>query len=211
MIRLLIADDHTLLREGLKQLLSMTDDIIVGGEAANGEETLEALKANSEIHLLVLDISMPGTSGIDLIAKIRADHPALPILVLSMHNEPQIARRVIKAGAAGYITKDSALSMVVTAIRRIVAGGHFITPELAGRIAFETIANESTLPHERLSKREHHILRLLIQDKNMNEIAEILSISNKTVSTHKSRLMQKMGLTSNNDLVRYALDHRLDV
>lgn len=211
MIRLLIADDHTLLREGLKQLLSMTDDIIVSGEAANGEETLEALQANSEVDLLVLDISMPGTSGIDLIAKIREDYPALPILVLSMHNEPQIARRVIKAGAAGYITKDSALSMVVTAIRKIVTGEHFITPELAGKIVFDTSTYGPSLPHERLSKREHHILRLLAQDKNMNEIAGILSISNKTVSTHKSRLMQKMGLASNSELLRYALAHKLDV
>lgn len=211
MIRLLIADDHTLLREGLKQLLSLTDDIIVSGEAANGEETLEALKGDSGVDLLVLDLSMPGTSGIDLIAKVHEDYPALPILVLSMHNESQIARRVIKAGAAGYITKDSALSMVVTAIRKIVAGEHFITPDLAGRIAFETAAYELTLPHERLSKREHHILRLLAQDKNMNEIAGILSISNKTVSTHKSRLMQKMGLASNSELLRYAFAHKLDV
>jgi DNA-binding NarL/FixJ family response regulator len=210
MIRLLIADDHTLLREGLKQLFSLTEDIIVVGEAANGEETLEVLRGNA-IDLLLLDITMPGTSGIDLISNVRIEYPALPILVLSMHNEPQIARRLIKAGATGYITKDSALSMVVMAIRKIVAGGRFITPELADRIAFETSAYELPLPHERLSNRECHILRLLAQDKNMNEIAEILSISSKTVSTHKSRLMQKMGINSNSELLRYALAHKLAV
>ena len=210
MIRLLIADDHTLLREGLKQLFSLTEDIIVAGEAANGEETLQVLKGN-DIDLLLLDITMPGTSGIELISSIRREYPALPILVLSMHNEPQIARRLIKAGAVGYMTKDNALSMVVAAIRKIVAGGRFISPELAERIAFETSTHELPLPHERLSNREFHILRLLAQDKNMNEIAEILSISSKTVSTHKSRLMQKMGINSNSELLRYALAHKLAV
>ena len=210
MIRLLIADDHTLLREGLKQLFSLTEDIIVAGEAANGEETLQVLRGN-DIDLLLLDITMPGTSGIELISSIRREYPALPILVLSMHNEPQIARRLIKAGAVGYMTKDNALSMVVAAIRKIVAGGRFISPELAERIAFETSTHELPLPHERLSNREFHILRLLAQDKNMNEIAEILSISSKTVSTHKSRLMQKMGINSNSELLRYALAHKLAV
>ena len=210
MIRLLIADDHTLLREGLKQLFSLTEDIIVAGEAANGEETLQVLRGN-DIDLLLLDITMPGTSGIELISSIRREYPALHILVISMHNEPQIARRLIKAGAVGYMTKDNALSMVVAAIRKIVAGGRFISPELAERIAFETSTHELPLPHERLSNREFHILRLLAQDKNMNEIAEILSISSKTVSTHKSRLMQKMGINSNSELLRYALAHKLAV
>lgn len=210
MIRVLIADDHTLLRAGLKQLLSLTQDIVVVGEAADGDETLEVLQ-RGEFDLLLLDLAMPGINGADLIARVRTEYPAVPILVLSMHNEPQIARRLLKAGAAGYLTKDSALSMAVAAIRRVAAGGRYIAPELAERMALEAIMSELPLPHERLSKREGHILRLLAHGKNINEIAEFLSISSKTVSTHKSRLMQKMDINSNSELLRYALAHNLAV
>lgn len=210
MIRVLIADDHTLLRAGLKQLLSLTRDIVVAGEAADGDETLEVLQ-RGEFDLLLLDLAMPGVGGADLIARVRTEYPEVPILVLSMHNEPQIARRLLKAGAAGYMTKDSALSMVVTAIRRVAAGGGYIVPGLAERMAFEASLSALPLPHERLSKRESHILGLLVQGKNMNEIAEMLSISSKTVSTHKSRLMQKMEISSNSELLRYGLAHNLTV
>lgn len=210
MIRVLIADDHTLLRAGLKQLLSLTRDIVVAGEAADGDETLEVLQ-RGDFDLLLLDLAMPGVGGADLIARVRTEYPEVPILVLSMHNEPQIARRLLKAGAAGYMTKDSALSMVVTAIRRVAAGGGYIVPGLAERMAFEASLSALPLPHERLSKRESHILGLLVQGKNMNEIAEMLSISSKTVSTHKSRLMQKMEISSNSELLRYGLAHNLTV
>lgn len=210
MIRLLIADDHALFRAGLKQLLSLTRDIVVVGEAADGDETLDVLQ-RGEFDLLLLDVAMPGIGGADLIARVRTEYPEVPILVLSMHNEPQIARRLLKAGAAGYMTKNSALSMVVTAIRRVAAGGSYIAPKLAERMAFEASRSELPLPHERLSKRESHILGLLVQGKNMNEIAEMLCISSKTVSTHKSRLMQKMEISSNSELLRYGLAHNLTV
>lgn len=208
MIRLLIADDHALLREGLKQLLSVTQDVEVAGEASSGDEVLEVLQ-QGEFDLLLLDVDMPGLSGVELLTRVRTDYPGLPVLMLSMHNEPQIARRLLKAGAAGYLTKDSALGMLVTAIRRVAAGGNYIAPELAQQIAMEASRPESTLLHERLSKREFRILGLLVQGKNMNEIAEILCISSKTVSTHKSRLMQKMEISSNSELLRYGLTHDL--
>lgn len=208
MIRVLIADDHTLLREGLKQLLSLTRDIMVAGEAADGGEALEVLQRH-EFDLLLLDLDMPGVGGADLIAQVRTGYPKVPILVLSMHNEPPIARRLLKAGAAGYMTKDSDLSMVVTAIRRVSAGGVYIAPKLAERMALETSLSALPLPHERLSKRESRILGLLVQGKNLNEIAEMLCISSKTVSTHKSRLMQKMAITSNSELLRYGIAHNL--
>lgn len=210
MIRVLIADDHTLLREGLKQLLSLTQDITVVGEAADGGETLEVLQRGM-FDLLLLDFAMPGVDGADLIAQVRAGYPKVPILVLSMHNEPQIARRLLKAGAAGYMTKDSAMSMVVTAIRRVAAGGGYIAPGLAERMALETSLAARPLPHECLSKRESRILGLIVQGKSLNEIAEMLCISSKTVSTHKSRLMQKMALSNNSELLRYGLVHNLAV
>ncbi|HSV52344.1 MAG TPA: response regulator transcription factor [Burkholderiaceae bacterium] len=208
MIRVLIADDHTLFREGLKQLLSLTLDISVAGEVADGDETLEVLQ-QGDFDLLLLDVDMPGLSGVGLLARVRLDAPALPILMLSMHNEPQIAKRLLKAGAGGYLTKDSALSMVITAIRRVAAGGNYIAPDLAEQIAIEACRPEPPLRHHRLSKREARILGLLVQGKNINEIGEMLFISSKTVSTHKSRLMQKMEISNNSELLRYGLTHNL--
>jgi DNA-binding NarL/FixJ family response regulator len=208
MINILIADDHAIVREGLKKLFAMARDMQVVGETVNGGQLLEALRRDN-IDLVLLDMTMPGISGVNLISRIRAQDQKIPILVLSMHNEPQIARRALSAGASGYITKDSEPETLMVAIRKVAAGGRFIDPELAEMMAFETGAASQRPPHELLSERELDILRLLVQGLTVNEIAEQLVISNKTVSTHKARLMQKMNFRNNAEMVRYGLDHGL--
>lgn len=208
MIKLLIADDHAIVREGLKQLFALCPDVSVAGEAVNGAQVLDALRGGG-IDLVLLDMNMPGVSGVDLITRIRAHHERLPVLVLSMHNEPQIARRALGAGASGYLTKDNDPETLMAAVRKVAAGGRFIDPALAEMMVFEINGEGERPPHEQLSDRELHILRLLVKGRSVNDIADELSISNKTVSTHKARLMQKLGFQNNAELVRYGLDHGL--
>jgi DNA-binding NarL/FixJ family response regulator len=208
MIRILIADDHAIMRGGLKQLLAMVDDIEVAHEATNGDEVMDIVR-NHQVDLVLLDMAMPGISGIDLITRIRAYLPQLPILVLSMRNESQVARGALKAGATGYLTKDNEPEVLMAAIRKTASSIRFIDPMLVEQIVFDTDRLAQRQAHERLSKREFHILSLLVRGKTVNEIADELAISNKTVSTHKARLMQKMNFTSNAELVRYGLVHGL--
>jgi DNA-binding NarL/FixJ family response regulator len=204
----MIADDHAIVREGLKQLFALVADIKVVGAATSGAEVLEALHHNAA-DLLLLDMTMPGISGVELITRVKAQNPAQKILVLSMHNEPQIARRALAAGAAGYLTKDSDPEVLLAAIRRVAAGGRYIDASLAEAMVFETPDDRPQAPHEQLSEREMQILKLLVRGDSVNEIASALVISNKTVSTHKSRLMQKLGLGNNAELVRYGVEHAL--
>lgn len=208
MIRILIADDHGIVREGLKQLFALGSDIVVAGEAVNGAQVLEVLRAGG-IDLLLLDMTMPGISGAELIHRIHGHNLELPILILSMHNEPQVARRALTAGAAGYLTKDSDPKTLMNAIRKVASGGRFIDPAIAERMVFDTGEDGQRAPHELLSEREYCVLRMLVAGKGVNEIADELAISNKTVSTHKARLMQKMNCRSNAELVRYAVAHGL--
>lgn len=207
MIRVLIADDHGIVREGLKQLFSLATDIAVAGEAVNGAQVLDAVRGGG-IDLLLLDMTMPGINGAELIHRIRSHHPDLPILILSMHNELQVARRALAAGATGYLTKDSDPKTLMSALRKVASGGRFIDPALAERMVFDASSGERA-PHELLSEREFSILQLLVAGKGVNDIADELAISNKTVSTHKARLMQKMNCHSNAELVRYAVAHGL--
>ncbi len=208
MIRLLIADDHTIMREGLKRLFALASDLEVVGEAENGAQLLDRLRQDG-VDLLLLDMSMPGISGEDLIARVHAHHPALPILVLSMHNETQIAQRALRAGARGYLTKDRDPETLLAAIRRVAAGQRFIDPDLAEQMALEASGLGQRADHECLTDRELQVLRLIARGMSVNHIADQLSISNKTVSTHKARMMEKMGFTSNADIVRYAMVHHL--
>lgn len=208
MIRVLIADDHDIVRGGLKQLFSLTDDIIVAGDAANGAEVLEALRHGS-FDLILLDLTMPGISGVSLIGHIRALNATLPILVFSMHNELQVAKRVLAAGASGFVAKGSMQDILMSAVRRVAAGGRFIDPAIAEQMMFEKPVPGENAPHERLSERELHIMKLFAKGQGINEIAAELFISNKTVSTHKARLMQKMNFQSNAELIRYTADHGL--
>ncbi|MGE5466677.1 MAG: response regulator [Ignavibacteria bacterium] len=208
MIRILMADDHGIVREGLKQLFNLVPDIEVVGEATNGDQVLEAASRGG-FDVLLLDMSMPGVSGIDLVKALRALAPKLPILVLSMHNEPPIVRRALAAGANGYISKDTSdPARLLAAIRAVSAGGRYLDPDMAERLAFEKNGDGEPL-HEQLSSREHEIFRLLAQGMGVNEIGRLLCISNKTVSTHKARLMEKMNLKTNAELVRYALTNGL--
>jgi len=208
MIRLLLADDHALVREGLKQLFALTGQIVVAAEATNGNQVLDALR-NERFDLVLLDMTMPGIVGPDLIARIRARDDAPPILVLSMHNEAQIARRALAAGAAGYLTKDNNPDILLAAIAKVAAGGRFLDPTLAEALAFEATSPHTTPHHERLSNREFEILCLLAAGAGVNDIATRLAISDKTVSTHKARLMEKMGFANNAELVKYALGQGL--
>ena len=208
MIRLVIADDHAIVRGGLRQIFATVPDFEVVGEAVNGAEVLDCVR-QQEADLLLMDLNMPGVSGPDLITRIRAHRPRLPILVLSMHNEAQVAARVLKAGANGYITKDSEPDLLLGAMRKVAAGGKYIVPELAERMVFDVSLPDQQAPHSQLSDRELEVLRLLIAGLSINSIAEQLFISNKTVSTHKTRLMEKLNLTSMADLMRYAMQHDL--
>jgi len=208
MIRIVVADDHTIVREGLKQVLSAASDLSVVGEAQNGHEVLQRVR-ELEFDVLLLDLSMPGKSGIELIKQVRAEKPKLRIMVLSMHQEPQYAVRAIRAGASGYLTKESASAQLVSAIRKVAAGGAFITDAVAEQLALGAMPQTEGLPHSALSDREFHVFQLLVSGKAVSEIAQGLNLSVKTVSTHKARIMQKMNMSNPAELIRYALHHRL--
>jgi DNA-binding NarL/FixJ family response regulator len=208
MIRLLIADDHAIVRSGLKQIFALVPDFTVAGEATNGAEVLELVR-QEVFDLLLLDLNMEGISGADLINRVKAHRLDLPILVLSMHNEPQLAARMLKAGASGYITKDCEPEVLLSAIRKVAGHGKYIAPAIAEQMAFDANSSEQRPVHHLLSDRELEVLRLLIAGKSVKEIAAQLVISNKTVSTHKARLMEKMQVNSVADLMRYAMQHKL--
>lgn len=209
MIRVLIADDHAIVREGLKKILALTQDINVTAEVANGAEIIKRLRGAADVDLLLLDFVMPGVSGVDLIGRIKACCADLPILVFSMHNESQIAFRAIKAGASGFISKDSEPEILLKAIRKVAGGGRYIDPALAEQLAYEAAFPEQRAPHALLSDRELEVFRMLVAGKRVNEIADQLAISNKTVSTHKQHLMEKMRASSTAELVRYAVQNSL--
>jgi DNA-binding NarL/FixJ family response regulator len=207
-ITVMLADDHTLLREGLRRLLEQAGDISVQGEAANGAEALKLLEQRAW-DLLVLDMSMPGRNGVDLIRQIKSGHPDVPILVLTMHGEQQYAIQAIKAGASGFLTKDSAAEELVQAVRKVAGGGRYLSPSLAESIAFDRQDNTGALPHLLLSDRELSVFRHLASGLNNSDIARRLFLSVKTVSTYKSRILVKMNLRNQTDLVRYAIRHQL--
>jgi len=206
-IRVLLADDHGLVREGLRGILAKGVDIEVAAEAANGDEVL-ALVKKQEFDLALLDLSMPGLSGLALIKRLKIEKPKLRILVLSMHGESQYAARALKAGASGYLTKDSAAAQLLGAIRKIAAGGVHISEAAAAQLIGQSSTDDAA-PHLTLSDREYEILRRIVAGRTVTEIAAALSVSVKTVSTHKARILQKLNLSGTADLVRYALEHGL--
>ncbi len=207
MIRVLLADDHQLVREGLKQLLGATADIRVEGEAANGDEAL-ALVRDKDYDVAILDMSMPGLSGIDLVKRVKLEKPKLRVLVLSMHGEKQYAARALKSGASGYLTKDAASEQLVAAIRKIAGGGVHISDAAAEQLLAST-AQGSAAPHTTLSDREFEIFRLIVSGMSPTEIGDKLHLSVKTVSTHKTHIQQKLNLGTTADLVRYAMENGL--
>ena len=208
MINILIADDHTIMREGLKRILENHDDFVVVGEATNGFEAMDWVRKGG-FEVLLLDLSMPGKSGVDLIKQIRIEAPKLPILVLTMHEEEQYAVRTIRAGASGYLTKESAATLLVEAIRRVAAGRLYISPSVAEHLAINIMPSNDELPHKRLSDREFQVFHLLASGASVTEIAEKLHLSAKTVSTHKTRILQKMDANSLADIVKYAMVNNL--
>lgn len=208
MIRLVIADDHAIVRDGLKQLLAAAEGIDVVGEAQNGHEVMLRVR-DVEFDLLLLDMSMPGKSGIELIKQVRAEKPRLRILVLSMHEEPQYAVRAIRAGAAGYLTKDSPSARIVAAIRKVAGGGAWISAEAAEQLVFDAMPQTGAPPHRSLSDREFQVFELIVAGKSVTDIGTMLNLSVKTVSTHKAHFMQKMRLTNQTELIRYAISHGL--
>ena len=208
MIRIVLADDHTIVREGLRQLLDAAEGLAIVGEARDGHEVIKAVR-EQEFELLLLDMSMPGKSGIELIKQVRSEKPKLRVLVLSMHEERQYAIRAIRAGASGYLTKDSASRQLVEAIRKVAAGGAFISSEVAEQLALGAMPGAQSMPHEALSDREFQVFRMIAEGKSVSDIAERLNLSVKTVSTHKANIMQKMQMGTAGDLIRYALSHGL--
>ena len=204
MVRILVADDHAVVRHGLRQVLSLAPELSVVAEAKNAWESLERLREGG-VDVILLDMSMPGLSGIDLIRRVKADAPRIPVLVLSMHADWQIAARAIKAGASGYLTKDSEPEVLIDAIRQVAKGGNFIDPALATRMVFNASSTEAESANVAMSNREYQVFLALVQGRSLIDIAEELHLSAKTVSTHKFRLMRKLGLTSVSELVRYAV------
>ena len=208
MIKVLIADDHPIVRQGLRQILSETADMMVAGEAVNGQEALDQVRAGGW-DVLVLDITMPDFSGLDILKALRMEQPQLPVLVLSVHAEEQLAVRVLKAGAAGYLTKENAPGELVKAIRKVVGGGKYVSPALAESLAFGLDETSDRPSYETLSDREFQVMQLIAHGKTLAEISETLALSAKTISTYRARLLEKLNLKTNSELIRYALENRL--
>jgi len=208
MIKILVADDHAVVRQGLKRIFADHPDFEVAGEAGNGQEVLERIR---QMHwdIVLLDMSMPGRSGLELIKQVKAERPKLPILVFSMHQASQYAVRTLKAGASGYLTKDGSPAELAAAIRKVAQGGRYVTPSVADKLAEQVLAPHEGLPHERLSDREYQIFELLVCGMGVSQIATKLCLSIKTVSTHKTHILEKMDMCSTTELVLYAIRHRL--
>ncbi len=204
MIRILIADDHPIVRAGLKQMLADASDIEVAAEAGDGHELLKLIRKGA-IDVALLDISMPGLTGLDALKQIKVENPNLPILVLSMHPEDQYGIRVLKAGAAGYLMKSAAPDQLIGAIRKVQRGGRYVSPSLAEKIAFDLQTGASGLPHETLSDREYQVLCMIASGKTVKQIAAELALSEKTVSTYRTRILEKMNMQSNSELTHYAI------
>ena len=208
MIRVLVADDHTIVREGLKQILAKSNDLVVAGEASNGNDVLKMVR-EQQWDVLVTDMSMPGRNGIELIKLVKEARPKLPVLVLSMYGEDQYAVRAIRAGASGYLNKESASEQLVTAIRKVASGGVHVSAAVAEAMFHTLRGDAAAAPHETLSDREFQVLRLIASGKSTTEIAVELVLSPKTVSTHKTRILEKMHMSNQAELIRYAIERKL--
>jgi len=206
-IKIIIADDHPLFRRGLKHALEETDDIEVACEADNGDELLSLIKGD-EFDMVLLDIAMPGKSGLDLLKQLKSEYPKLLILVLSVYPEEQYAVRFIKAGASGYLTKESASEKLVEAIRKVADGGKYASQTITEKLAFDFSDYEKPL-HETLSDREYQVFGMISVGKSLTEIGKELSLSVKTISTHRTRILEKMKLKKNAELIHYAITQNL--
>ena len=208
MLRVVIADDHPIVRQGLRQILSGIDDMRVDAEATTGRELLD-LMAVARFDIVLLDLSMPDSDGLDVLKALRREWPHTPVLVLTMHAEDQFAVRSLRAGAGGYLTKDSAPAELVGAIRKIVGGGHYVSAWLAERLAVHLGPDPEKPMHERLSDREFQVLRLIAGGQSTRDMAAALSLSGKTVETYRARILEKMGMHSAAELTAYAVRNQL--
>jgi DNA-binding NarL/FixJ family response regulator len=208
MIKVVVVDDHAVVREGLKRIVSESGGMTVTGEAADGHEALRVIKSEP-CDVVLLDITMPNKSGLDVLKELHTESPRLPVLVLSMHPEDQYAVRVLRAGAAGYVTKESAPAKLVQAIRKVVRGGKYVSPSLAERLVFDLGADKDKAPHELLSDREYQVLCLISSGKTVTQIANELALSIKTVSTYRVRILEKLKMKNNAEMTRYAIQEGL--
>jgi DNA-binding NarL/FixJ family response regulator len=207
-VRVLIADDHPVVRDGLKTMLSSDPEVRVVGEASDGDEALR-LMHDVEWDVAVLDYSMPGKGGVDLLAQVKHDYPDRPVLILSIYPEDPHGMRALKAGAAGYITKESAGDELTAAVKKVMSGGRYVSAALAEKLAARLTPDQDRPPHERLSDREYRVMWLLASGRSLQQIAEEMHLSPSTVSTYRGRILKKLALTSNVELVHYAMKHRL--
>ena len=208
MIKVVVVDDHAVVREGLKRIVSESGGMVVSGEAADGQEAMRLIKSEP-CDVVLLDISMPNKSGLDVLKELHAESPRLPVLVLSMHPEDQYAVHVLRAGAAGYVTKESAPAKLVQAIRKVVRGGKYVSPSLAERLVFDLGTDTKKAPHELLSDREYQVLCLIASGKTVTQIGEVLALSVKTISTYRVRILEKLQMKNNAELTRYAIKEGL--
>jgi len=208
MISVVVIDDHAVVREGLKRIISENPGMAVTGEAGDGYEAMNAVKSNP-CDVVLLDISMPNKNGLDVLKQIRAESPRLPVLVLSMHAEDQYAIRVLRAGAAGYLTKESAPAKLVQAIRKVVRGGKYVSQTLAEKLVFDLDSDPDKVPHETLSDREFQVLCMIASGKTVGIIAEELALSVKTISTYRVRILEKLQMKNNAEITRYAIKQGL--
>lgn len=208
MVRILIADDHPVVREGLKKMFEKVSDISIAGEASNGQEVLNKIEQN-DYDLVLLDISMPGRDGLDILRELRRKRPHLPILILSMHSEEQYAIRSLKAGASGYLTKKSISDELIKAVQEVACGGKYITSSLSEKLA-SYIRNNTEKPiHEILSDREHFVMRMIVKGRTRKEIAKELSLSVNTISTYRARILKKLKMKNSAELIQYAIEKHL--
>jgi len=208
MIRVLIVDDHPVVRQGLKQILEKEPDIVVTREAGDGQQAID-FAGKGECDVVLLDLEMPGKNGLDVLKVLRKDRPKLPVLILSVHPEEQFAARILSAGASGYLTKESAPEELVKAVRRASEGRKYITATLSEYLASELGVTHPDTPHTLLSDREFQVLQMIASGRTVSEIAEEMCLSVKTISTYRARILEKMNMATNAELMRYAMVHRL--